>query len=139
MRNIDDLVDDIAREEGWRDRVYLCSAGKETIGFGFLISELNLTKEEGMMILRRYVQEKLDNVSKSQSWFNNLPPKVQDVFINMVFQMGLTGVLRFKKMVSNMKDSNWKAAADEMLDSKWAKKDSPARAKRLAQIVKEHG
>ena len=100
MRNIDDLVDDIAREEGWRDRVYLCSAGKETIGFGFLISELNLTKEEGMMILRRYVQEKLDNVSKSQSWFNNLPPKVQDVFINMVFQMGLTGVLRLKKMVS---------------------------------------
>ena len=57
----------------------------------------------------------------------------------MSYQMGVTGVSYFKKMIKAMKQSNWKVAADEMLDSKWAKKDTPNRANRLADIVREHG
>ena len=41
-------------------------------------------------------------------------------------------------MIANMKDSNWKGAADEMLDSLWAKQ-TPNRANRLSEIVREHG
>ena len=37
-----------------------------------------------------------------------------------------------------MKDKNWKNASDEMLDSRWAKQ-TPARANRLAEIVRDHG
>ena len=43
-----------------------------------------------------------------------------------------------EKMIANMENKNWKGAADEMLDSKWAKQ-TPNRANRLADIVREHG
>ena len=33
-------------------------------------------------------------------------------------------------------NKDWDKAADEMLDSKWAKNDSPARAKRTAQMMR---
>ena len=56
----------------------------------------------------------------------------------MCFQMGLAGFCKFKKDISNMQDKNWKVAADEMLDSLWAKQ-TPARANRLADIVRNHG
>ena len=139
MSNLDEIVEEIALAEGWRSRVYLDSLGKETIGFGFLVKELNLTKEEGMMILKRYVNERIESISKTQKWVLDMPPEIQKVFVSMVYQMGLNGVLSFKKMIAHMKDSNWRMASVEMLDSKWARSDSPKRALKYADIVKEHG
>ena len=56
----------------------------------------------------------------------------------MSYQMGVNGVSKFRKMITNMKDENWSKAADEMLDSLWARQTSN-RANRLAAIVREHG
>ena len=67
-----------------------------------------------------------------------MPPEIQGVVIEMCFQMGFTGFCKFKKAIANMQDKNWKAAADEMLDSLWARQTSN-RANRLADIVREHG
>ena len=67
-----------------------------------------------------------------------MPPEIQGVVIEMAYQMGFTGFTKFKKAIANMKDKNWKAAAAEMLDSRWAKQ-TPNRANRLADIVREHG
>ncbi len=139
MNNLDEIVEEIALAEGWRSEVYLDSLGKETIGFGFLVKELNLTKEEGMIILKRYVNERIESISKTQKWVLDMPPQIQKVFVSMVYQMGLSGVLRFKKMIAYMKESNWRMASVEMLDSKWARSDSPKRALKYAEIVKEHG
>lgn len=139
MSNLDEIVEEIALAEGWRSEIYLDSLGKETIGFGFLVKELNLTKEEGMMILKRYVNERIESISKTQKWVLDMPPEIQKVFVSMVYQMGLNGVLSFKKMIAHMKDSNWRMASVEMLDSKWARSDSPKRALKYAEIVKEHG
>ena len=52
--------------------------------------------------------------------------------------MGVKGWSNFKKAIANMIDKDWKGAATEMLDSKWAKQ-TPNRANRLADIVREHG
>ena len=67
-----------------------------------------------------------------------MPPEVQGVIIEMCYQMGFAGFCKFKKAISNMQEHNWKSAADEMLDSRWAKQ-TPGRANRLADIVREHG
>ena len=58
--------------------------------------------------------------------------------IEMSFQMGIRGVSKFRKMLVAMEKADWEEAAKEMLDSKWAKKDSPQRANRLADIVRDH-
>ncbi len=53
----------------------------------------------------------------------------------MVFQMGVAGVLKFKKMLAALKDRDYAGAAKEMLDSLWAKQ-TPERAQRLADEMR---
>ncbi len=55
--------------------------------------------------------------------------------VNMVFQLGLTGVLKFRKMIQYLKVGNYEAAADEGLDSKWARQ-TPNRARRVTEVIR---
>jgi len=49
-----------------------------------------------------------------------------------VFQMGLPSVLKFRDMLACLKKGDYEGAHREALDSKWARQDSPERAKRVA-------
>ena len=53
----------------------------------------------------------------------------------MVYQMGLSAFSKFKKTIYLLETEQYKDAAEEMLDSKWARKDSPNRAKELSDII----
>ena len=128
------LVERIAQNEGFESKPYKCSEGVLTIGHGLTY----ITKEESLHIVAGRASKLHLRLLDSQDWYKKLPPKIQEVIIEMCFQMGVTGMLKFKKMIANMKDSNWKGAADEMLDSLWAKQ-TPNRANRLSEIVREHG
>ena len=63
---------------------------------------------------------------------------VQGVIVEMTYQIGTSGMLKFKKMIANMKEKNWAKASDEMKDSLWYRQ-TPGRCERLAQIGREHG
>ena len=54
----------------------------------------------------------------------------------MCYQMGVSGVSKFKKTLLYLENREFRMASIEMLDSKWAKSDSPQRAKRLSDIIK---
>ena len=56
----------------------------------------------------------------------------QDVLIDMTFNMGIFGVLKFRKMREAIRQENWQKAHDEILNSKYARIDDPKRAKRNA-------
>ena len=53
----------------------------------------------------------------------------------MCYQMGLSGVLKFKRALAAMEIKNWEMAADEMLDSLWARQTS-RRANELADLIR---
>jgi lysozyme len=59
------------------------------------------------------------------------------VIVEMCYQMGVPGVFKFVNMVAALMVKNYERAAEEMLDSKWAKSDSPKRALALAKIMRE--
>ena len=158
MPDFKELIDRITINEGYRESVYQCTAGYDTVGIGFALKELEFTPDEAYGILlwqisngtitmgiddsKLKLAKKIGNLhlalAKKFSFYNDLPNLVQNVLLNMSYQMGVTGVSYFKKMLKAMEQSDWKVAADEKLDSKWAKKDTPARANRLADIVREH-
>jgi len=52
--------------------------------------------------------------------------------VEMIYQMGMAGFLGFKKTIAALKAGNYQLAAAEMLNSRWARQDSPNRAKDLA-------
>ena len=153
------LVDRVTENEGYRQDVYECSNGVPTVGIGFALKDFNPSPELCKEIVDWQIANQLICISKEHSqievanllsklhlqlterysWYSDIPPMVKSVLIEMCFQIGLSGVGKFKKALKAIENADWKVAADEMLDSKWARKDSPLRAERLADIVREHG
>ena len=128
------LIERIGVSEGFRSKPYQCSEGVWTIGHGLTW----LTEEESLHILAGRISQLHLKLHDDLDWYEDMPPEIQGVVIEMCFQMGFAGFCKFKKAIANMKEYNWKGVADEMLDSLWAKQTSN-RANRLADIVREHG
>ena len=128
--NFKKLIERIAVNEGFRSKVYKCSEGVDTFGHGLTY----ITEEESMHILAGRVPQRHLELMDRCEWYKDLPPNVAEVVIEMTYQLGVTGVLKFKKMIANMKKKNWKEAAEEMKDSLWYRQTT-ARCERLAKIV----
>ena len=59
----------------------------------------------------------------------------QAILLSMAFQMGVSGLLKFKNMLTALENGHFKVAAAHMLDSRWAKQ-TPGRAARLANAMR---
>ena len=129
------LLERIKHHEGYRSKVYKCTEGYDTIGYGFAIKDLELEEDICEEILLRKINKLGRRVMSRFPFFDSLPVDCKDVLMEMSFQLGVTGVSKFKKALKAMEDSDWEKAADEMLDSKWAKQ-TPNRAKGLSDIVR---
>ena len=130
-----DLLKRIKHHEGFRSRVYKCTEGYDTIGYGFAIKDLEMDEDIAEEILIRKVEKLIKRVRTKFDWLDSVPREVQGVLVNMSYQMGLSGVSKFKKALHAMQMFQWKLAADEMLDSRWAKQ-TPNRAKELSDIIR---
>ena len=62
----------------------------------------------------------------------------EEIIIEMVFQLGKTGVSKFKNMWKALSELNYVGASFEMLDSRWAKQ-TPNRANGMADTMKSLG
>jgi lysozyme len=66
--------------------------------------------------------------------WNNFPPELQEVLVNMMFNLGRNRLGKFKKFIGHLENHHWKLASEEMLDSKWARQVGN-RATRLSDRV----
>ena len=133
-----DLLEKIKEHEGFVEHVYDDSLGIPTIGYGFAIKDLILDEDIAEEILIRKLEKLKRNATSRFKWLEDMPIEVQEVVLNMCYQLGITGVSKFRKAISAMQEGEWSEAADEMLDSLWAKQ-TPNRARMLSEIVREHG
>ena len=131
-----DLLKAVKLSEGFRDRVYKDTLGIDTIGYGFAIKDLVLDEDISEMILRRKLDSLIDRANKRFKFLKDLPIKAQDVIYEMCYQMGISGVSKFKKTLLYLENHEFKMAAKEMLDSRGARQ-TPNRAKKLSDIIGE--
>ena len=129
------LIDDIKKHEGFRARVYQCTEGYDTIGYGFAIKYLELTEHIADQILMKKLSELNLKIIDRFKWYFTSPQKVQDVVVNMCYQMGISGFSKFKKTIYYLETEQYEEAADEMLDSLWHKQ-TPNRSKELSDIIR---
>ena len=135
----DSLKEKIKIHEGFRDMIYLDSLQKKTIGYGHLI-----VHEDKFVEGKAYPKEELEALFDKD--FNkgwdlmiqfcevnslNVSEEAQEVLCEMIFQMGYSGVGKFKNMIKALQNKEYKIASIEMLDSRWAKQ-TPNRAKELS-------
>tara|TARA_R100001594_G_scaffold145441_3_gene195645 strand:- start:6250 stop:6660 length:411 start_codon:yes stop_codon:yes gene_type:complete len=132
---MDKLIEHIKSEEGYRSRVYKCTENYDTIGYGFAIKDLELSERVCDLILKEKLVDLYDGVNRKFPFFERLPIEAQDIVLGMAYQMGVTGVSKFRKMLAALKMNDFKTAAEEMLDSRWSKQ-TPNRANRMAEKMR---
>ena len=129
------LIKSVKLSEGFRSKVYKCTEGYDTIGYGFAIKDLVMDEDIAEIILERKLKSLVSRVNKKFPFVEDLPESIQEVVYEMCFQMGLSGFSKFKKTIQLLRLGDYEAGSVEMLDSRWAKQ-TPNRAKRLSDIVK---
>ena len=129
-----DLKQQLIREEGAESCAYQDSLGYWTIGVGRLIDSRKgggLSNDEIEFLLENDIKRNYEAVLKALPWMEKLSDQRQAVLIEMAFQMGVSGLLQFKRTLGSIEDGQYGEAAVEMLESKWAKQ-TPKRAYRMA-------
>ena len=131
------LVEMIKRHEGVKSKVYLCSAGYETIGVGRNISEsgLGLSDDEIDYLLQNDIQRVKEELKETYFWFVALNEARQDAMIDICFNLGLTRLRGFVKALEAMSREQFDVAAEEFMDSKWAQQVG-TRAIRVTEMIR---
>lgn len=127
------LSEELKRDEGFRDQIYLCSAGKQTIGYGINLESEKMPEHIAALWLDNKMVEVLQ-ACENFDWFHSLSDVRKRVILNMSYQMGVTGVSKFKRMIKAIKLLDFEQAANEMRISRWFVQTTN-RAERLAQMM----
>lgn len=128
------LIEHIKEEEGFRGTPYKDTLGYLTIGYG---TKLPLDEAEAELLLihrLKKMQKQLHRRITELYGEVQLPDKVWEILYHMSYQLGVQGVMNFKKMLWAIVNGNYIEASREMLDSKWALQ-TPNRAERLSTMM----
>lgn len=134
------IVDQLRRDEGESPTCYQDHLGYWTIGVGRLIDAKKgggLRPDEISYLLNNDIQDRREALDKALPFYKNLSPQRQGVLINMAFNLGVAGLLKFKNMLAAVEKGQWGIAAKEMIDSTWARQ-VPLRAARLARQMEDN-
>lgn len=129
------LIEQIQRHEGLRLKPYYCTAEKLTIGYGRNLEDVGIDAEEAEFMLRKDLSRAENDCLHAFPWFADLTDDRKDVILNMCFNLGLNGLKKFVKFLQAVELGNYDTAADEMLDSLWAKQVK-GRALELAGMMR---
>ena len=145
MIDMDKLLESVKKHEGYRNKVYLDTLNKRTVGVGHLCVEdfwedgKEYDEDFLMGILEKDLQSAIDQADDMCSNLT-ISDDAKIIIIEMIFQLGGTGVSKFRKMWQALQQDppDYAEASVQMLDSRWAKQ-TPNRAKEMADHMKHCG
>jgi GH24 family phage-related lysozyme (muramidase) len=125
------VADNLRQFEGIRLSSYLDTTGHWTVGYGHRCAEgARVTLMEAEALLSSDIAEAGRGAKKVFPSFASHPQHVQDVLVEMVFQIGAAKALTFKRFGAAIAASDYARAGREMLDSRWHKQ-TPWRVRAL--------
>lgn len=128
------MVRQLRLHEGERLRPYRCTAGKLTIGVGRNLEDRGITTEESAMLLSNDISREERELLAALPWVAKLSEVRQRVLLDMSFNLGLHGLLAFKRTLAAIQAGQYQQAAGMMLESLWARQVGQ-RAQRLSQMM----
>ena len=139
---MDNLIAMLRRHEGevvtnGRHVAYKCPEGYWTIGIGRNIDPENgigLSDEEVEFMLENDILRVMQELASEYPWFSDLDDVRKDAMIDIAFNLGATRLRGFRRALAAMEAGNYKDAAVEFLDSKWAKQVG-GRALELSDMI----
>ena len=98
--DIPQLKEELKLDEGFRECVYKCSAGKLTIGYGHNVEDNPIPEAFADQLLGYDIAGALAQCERFD-WFFDLDDVRKRVIINMVFNLGYNGVSKFTAGVAS--------------------------------------
>ena len=142
MIDMEKLLASVKKHEGYRNKVYLDTLNKRTVGVGHLCVEdfWEDDKEYEEKFLMTILEHDLQSAIKSAEELcegYNISDDAKIIIIEMIFQLGKSGVSKFRNMWKALAEDppSYHVASIEMLDSRWAKQ-TPNRAKEMSDHMK---
>ena len=127
--NIEQLREELKRDEGCVNAIYLDHLNLPTIGIGHLVTEWDeehgkpvgtpVSEERVNELFNKDIQVTIDECKVLYDNFDDLPEEAQLIIANMMFNLGRPRLSKFVRMRENVNKGDWKAAASEMRSSKW--------------------
>ena len=117
------LKQQLVRHEGMRNRPYYDNATppRLTIGVGRNLDDVGLSQDEIDLLLTNDINRSIKDLTDHIEWVNSLDEPRRIVLVNMCFNMGISRLLHFQKMLAALQSGDYQKAADEMIDSAWYK------------------
>jgi len=131
--DLERLVARLKQEEGFRAFPYTDTTGNLTIGYGTNLTA-GISPLQADALLRVAISE-INTELQRYSWFTGLDTLRQLVLLDMAYNMGVANLLGFQEMIQAIEMKNFSAAADQMLNSLWARQVGE-RAIRLAEVMR---
>jgi len=132
---LEDAKDLIVKNEGIRAKMYRCENGFATIGVGHNLDTTPITKDAIEMIFNDDVQFLIEMLNVYVPWWMTKSHKVRMVLLDVSFNLGIAGLLKFKRMLSHIENDNYMGASAELLNSRYAKQ-VPKRANHNAMLLR---
>ena len=143
--DLQQLREELTEDEGCKYEIYLDHLGYPTFGIGHLVRDddpehgeevgTSVSEDRVIAAFESDIEGVLSDCAKLYSDFGNLPEEAQRVIANMMFNMGLTRLSKFRGMKRGVDARNWNDAADEMVDSRWYRQVTN-RADRLVERMR---
>ena len=142
IMNFEKLRDQLIYDEGIVYEIYEDHLGYATFGIGHLVKETD--PEYGQPVGTKVAYQRVMDCFREdcdvavrecailygEDYFEDFPGEVQEILVNMMFNLGRPRLGKFKKMMAALKKEDWKEAAVEGRDSR-SHKQVTKRAERL--------
>lgn len=128
------MIHQLTLHEGMRKFPYKCTSGKLTIGIGRNLDDRGITEAEAAHLLSNDIDDFQARLTREIPWMVGLDAVRQRVLLDMAFNLGVPGLLKFKRTLAAIRGKEYDRAAAMMLDSRWATQVG-MRAERLSHMM----
>jgi lysozyme len=118
--NISMLIASIREHEGLSLVPYKDTEGHLTIGYGHNL-DAGISLRQAYLLLDSDIEVCMLELDKGFPGWREHPDHVQNVLLEMQFNLGRPRLAKFTKMWAALANDEYETAAKEMLNSKWAK------------------
>ncbi len=123
--------------EGFSPSIYTDKTGHPTIGYGY---NLSVYSYEGKRITKAYglltdILKENHKALLSYEWYKNLDAMRKMVILDLSYNLGLNGLLKFKQFIKAIEDKNYALAVERLQKSPYFNQVKK-RASRNMEILK---
>jgi lysozyme len=111
----------LVQHEGLRLKPYTDTVGKITIGVGRNLTDNGVSELEAEGMCIRDMDDVDADLDRNVAWWREMSEPRQMVFVDMCFNLGWPRFSQFRRMLASAEDGDYATAADEMIDSRWAR------------------